>query len=186
MAQDSFAEQLRVGLIGESRIAQWLIGRGWSVLPIYQQELHTGKGPVLYSASHALIAPDMLVYRGHDVKWIEAKTKAGFTWHRRSQTWVTGIDLRHYHDYLRVAASSPWEIWLLFLHLNTSGAKDTPPPLRGKSPVGLFGNDLFRLSRCEHHRHENWGKMGMVYWAYSTLRVLALMQTEKKVDSTIK
>lgn len=168
-----FAEQLHFGKIGEGRIAQWLMARGHSVLPVYEKELHTGKGPVLYSTSAQLIAPDMLCYRGQDVKWVEAKTKSSFTWHRLSQRWVTGIDLRHYQDYLTVAASSPWAIWLLFLHLDSRGAKDTPPELIGKSPVGLFGNDLALLSRCENHRHENWGNSGMVYWAHDVLRLLA-------------
>jgi len=173
MAQVSFDEQLRFGKVGESKIAQWLLGRGYSVLPVYEKEMHTGKGPVLYSGPAHLIAPDMLAYKGGNVKWIEAKTKSGFTWHRISQRWVTGIDLRHYRDYLRVAESSPWPIWILFLHLDPHGAKDTPMEYAGKSPTGLFGNDLSLLSKNENHRHSHWGTSGMVYWARESLRLLA-------------
>jgi hypothetical protein len=171
MAQMNYPNPL--GKVGEGRIARWLIPRGWSVLPVYEKELHTGKGPVLYSASACLIAPDMLAYKGETVKWIEAKTKSSFTWHRKSQKWVTGIDLRHYRDYLSLAASSPWPIWILFLHLDPHGAKDTTPELIGKSPVGLFGQELSFLSQHENHRNDNWGHSGMVYWACDSLLLLA-------------
>lgn len=173
MGKMTFEEQLKFGQIGEGKIAQWLIRRGWVVLPVYEKELHTGKGPVLYSSSSRLIAPDMLAYKNEDVKWIEAKTKAGFTWHRISNKWVTGIDLRHYKDYLTLLTDSPFLIWLMFLHLDYRGAKDTPPELVGESPTGLFGNDLLILSQCENHRHENWGNSGMVYWAHEKLRLIA-------------
>ena len=115
----------------------------------------------------------MLTYKGADVRWIEAKTKTSFTWHRLSRKWVTGIDLRHYCDYLRLAASSPWPIWILFLHTEPRGAKDTPAEQVGKSPTGLFGNQLSFLSEHENHRHSNWGNSGMVYWARDDLRLLA-------------
>lgn len=172
MEKVGFENRLHFGQIGEGEIARWLMSRGWSVLPVYEKEFHTGKGPVLFSASNHLIAPDMLTFKGNDVKWIEAKTKSGFTWHRISHAWVTGIDLRHYKDYLSILETSPWPVWLLFLHLNNRGAKDTPTELVGKSPVGLFGNDLRFLSKHEHHRHENWGRSGMVYWAENNLKIL--------------
>lgn len=173
MAHVTFGEKLVIGKVGEGRIAQWLMGKGYTVLPVYEQALHSGKGPVVFSSEQHLIAPDMIVYRGETVKWVEAKTKASFTWHRRSGTWCTGIDLRHYEDYVQLLGSSPWAIWILFLHTDSLGAKDTPRELIGKSPVGLFGNDLAVLSRHEHHRHKGWGSGGMVYWKYCVLRQLA-------------
>ena len=165
-----------MGKVGEGKVARWLIGKGYTVLPVYEKELHTGKGPVVYSLLGCFIAPDMLVYCGDNIKWVEAKTKSSFTWHRHSRTWVTGIDMRHYQDYLKLVVSSPWPIWLLFLHLDPRGAKDTPLEHLGKSPVGLFGNDLSVLSCCEHHRHRNWGSEGMVYWDCRVLRQLARVE----------
>lgn len=47
-------------------------------------------------------------------------------------------------------------------------AKDSPP-----SPSGLYGGDLSKLIACEHHRHSNWGKSGMVYWEIGSLTKLA-------------
>lgn len=155
-------------MAGETAIAEWLKGRGYSVLPVYEKVFDTGKGPQLYTPRTALIAPDLLVYRGNKVLWIEAKHKTAFSWHRKTGQWVTGIDLRHYADYCKVAAEAPWPVWLLFLH-DGGQAKDSP----ANSPAGLFGNELAYLREHENHRHENWGNSGMVYWAIEHLRLLA-------------
>ena len=164
----TFAQTLAYGRAGESAIALWLRGRGNSVLPIYEKIINEGKGPQIYLPEGALVAPDLLTFRGESVVWIEAKHKTAFSWHRLTQRWVTGIDLRHYVDYQVVDLDSPWRVWLLFLH-DGGQANDSP----ANSPSGLFGNDLATLLRCENHRSERWGKYGMVYWAIGSLRKLA-------------
>ncbi|MDY0292920.1 MAG: hypothetical protein RBR02_11370 [Desulfuromonadaceae bacterium] len=164
----AFAETLEYGLAGESAIAGWLKSHGYTILPVYEKIFDSGKGPQLYTPEDALIAPDLLVYRGNRVLWIEAKRKTAFSWHRLTRRWVTGIDLRHYEDYCRVADCAPWPVWLLFLH-EGGQAKDSPP----NSPAGLFGETLAYLRGHENHRHENWGVGGMVYWAVEHLRQLA-------------
>lgn len=156
----TFQEQLAVGKAGESLIAQWLIGRGFSVLPVYEKIIDEGKGPQLYTASGGMIAPDLLALRNDEIMWIEAKHKTAFSWHRITNRWVTGIDLRHYEEYLKVLETTSIPVWLLFLHRGGQ-AKDSP----ANSPKGLFGNDLNILSEHENHRHANWGRSGMVYWA---------------------
>lgn len=167
---NNFAESLKHGQAGESAIAAWLYARGYYVLPVYEKILDTEKGPQLFTPERSLIAPDLLTYnRAGEVRWIEAKHKSAFTWHRLTQKFVTGIDLRHYADYLAVDDESPWPVWLLFLH-EGGQAKDSPP-----SPDGLFGNPLSLLRECESHRHENWGKTGMVYWAIDSLRKVATL-----------
>lgn len=177
MAQVKFAEQLYFGKVGEGRIAKWLIDRGWAVLPVYEKEIHEGKGPVVYSAGANLIAPDILAFKFDTIKWIEAKTKSSFSWHRLTHKWVTGIDLRHYDDYLKVSKLCHWSVWLLFLHIDSCGAKDTPQELAGESPTGLFGNTLSFLAQHENHRHQNWGKSGMVYWSCDTLQKIAEIES---------
>lgn len=164
----SFEESLEYGFAGESNIAEWLKSRGYSILPVYEKIFDTGKGPQLYTPEDDLIAPDLLVYRGERVLWIEAKHKTAFSWHRLTRRWVTGIDLRHYRDYCRVDEVAPWPVWLLFLH-EGGQAKDSPP----NSPAGLFGNTLARLREHENHRHDNWGAGGMVYWNIDDLRLMA-------------
>jgi hypothetical protein len=169
-----FSKNLPFGKQGESEIALWVRYRGSHVLPVYEKELNEGKGPQLFLSSGELIAPDMLVFNSNNLKacWIEAKHKSVFSWHRITEKWVTGIDIRHYNNYLELLELSPWPIWLLFLH------KEDRCEIRGEPypcPVGLFGNTLEYLKNNVNHRHTNWGKSGMVYWAYSSLKLLATL-----------
>jgi hypothetical protein len=158
-----FAQALAYGQAGESAIAMWFRNKGYSVLPIYEKILDDNKGPRLFLPTETRVAPDLLVFKTGRALWIEAKHKTAFSWHRLTERWVTGIDIRHYNDYCVIDDSTPWPVWLLFLHRGGT-AKDSP-----ESPAGLFGNELSVLRQCENHRHENWGKSGMVYWAKDKL-----------------
>lgn len=156
----SFQAQLAYGKAAETAIAGWLMSRGNCVLPVYEKIIDEGKGPQLFTSNTELVAPDLVAFKEGKARLIEAKHKTGFTWHRITQRWVTGIDLRHYKDYLSVASATDVPVWLLFLHEGGT-AKDSP----AESPAGLFGNEIFALRENENHRHENWGMSGMVYWA---------------------
>lgn len=164
----TFQEHFNEGRIGETIIASWFKKRGFSVLPVYEIEKHTGKGPRLFLPDKKLIAPDMIVFNSQQIFWIEAKHKTAFAWHRISGGWTTGIDLNHYFDYCEVEELTPFPVWLLFLHKGGK-AKDSPDT----SPAGLFGNDLKTLQKNEHHRHSNWGKHGMVYWRIESLKKIS-------------
>jgi hypothetical protein len=168
-----FEERLKEGQLGESAIANFLISRGWGVLPAYQVETDSGKGPRLFGGFGQLICPDLLVFRGSKVYWIEAKHKSSFTWHRLSQTWQTGIDKRHWLDYLRVGEQTPFPVWLLFLHRNGM-AKDTPEGL--VSPSGLYGNSISYLRDNVHHESAEWGHSGMVYWTEGALKRIGAVE----------
>lgn len=175
----SFARSLEFGRVAESDIARWINARGGSVLPVYEKEIHEGKGPQFYSSVGEHVAPDMFVFPA--LEWIEAKHKTVFSWHRLSQRWVTGIDLHHYEAYKRVQDLSRRRVWLLFLHRSNipdprdvgdnKAGKGCPP----KCPTGLYGGSLGYLSRHVNHRHSNHGRHGMVYWAETTLTKLAAL-----------
>lgn len=176
----SFVQYLNHGKVGESIVAQWLRSRGYNVLPIYEKELDEKKGPALYACTGSFVAPDMLVFRsgslGHDpggIRWIEAKTKSAFTWHRQTEQWTTGIDKRLYRNYLQVMKLSPWPLWIMFLHLNGQAKDSEPTP-----DTGLFGASLETLSEHIHHRWpENDDEPGMIYWAYpGVLRKLVSLE----------
>jgi len=171
----SFTEQLEYGLAGESIIAKWLMSRGWALLPAYEKEQGDFKGPRILSATGDLISPDMLAFRfgdeGGQVHWIEAKSKAAFTWYRIRGTYQDGIDRRHWRHYLHVCKLAPWPVWLLFLHAPGHVAKDNPPDKT--PPVGLFGNRVDRLAALIDHESDNHGPSGMVYWNINSLRVIA-------------
>jgi len=163
----NFIDNLKQGQIGESIIAEWFKSKGYNVLPIYEVEIDSGKGPRLFTPTEQLIATDMFVFNYEKAFWIEAKHKTAFSWHRISGQWVTGIDLKHYEDYCKLQKSTKFPVWLIFLHKGGQ-AKDSPV----ESPKGLFGNDLNYLMQNENHRSDKWGKYGMVYWAIKDLKRL--------------
>lgn len=163
-----FQSQLAFGQIAETDIARWLLQRGNVLLPIYEKEIDTGKGPRVFFSGGDFVAPDFLVLRGGDrIYWIEAKHKTVFTWHRKTHRWTTGIDRHHYQQYCKVRDMLGFPVWLLFLH--ESSIPD-PRDLRfgcpNECPTGLFGGDLDWLRMAENHEHPNHGRSGMVYWAY--------------------
>lgn len=174
---NGFDEQLRWGKVGESVIASFLIARGCHVLPVYEILEGQFKGPQFYTSSGNYVAPDILVFKEKKISWIEAKRKSVFSWHRISKKWVTGIDLHHYRDYLCIAKSQPWPVWLMFLHT------DKECHLRGEPwpcPTGLFGRDILELETRENHRHKNHGKTGMVYWAHKKLKLISTIEQLKE------
>lgn len=168
---NAFKQRLAFGQIAEGWIATWLRRRcHYTVLPVYETEIDNGKGPRLWTPNQSLVAPDMLIMRPDSVKWVEAKRKSVFSWHRNTQRWVTGIDLRHYQDYIRISQTSPWPVWLLFLHTEERSNEGCE-----RCPVGLFGGEISYLAKRENHQSDKWGKGGMVYWAHGTLKLLATL-----------
>jgi hypothetical protein len=169
-----FDALLAAGRVGESAISKWLQGRGHMVFPAYEIEKAAGKGPQLFSATGDLVLPDLLAFRAGKIQWFEAKHKTCFTWHRISSRWVTGIDLRHYGEYLEVADRTALPVWVLFLHPKSQPSEaDLGHGCPPECPTGLFGNDIAILTGCESHRSDRHGKSGMVYWAHDSLRRLA-------------
>jgi len=167
---NTFEQNLKEGVVGEGAIANWLVSKGWAILPAYEKVVDDKKGPRLITAERRYVSPDMLSIKADKAIWVEAKHKTAFSWHRNTRRWVTGIDLCHYTDYCAIGDLTQWPVWILFLHKG-GHAKDSPT----ESPMGLFGNDLSYLRKHENHRHANWGKSGMVYWALEELKGLATL-----------
>jgi hypothetical protein len=165
--RDNFSKRLPEGKTGETLIAQFLRSRGAHVLPVYEIAENQFKGPCLYAANgETVIAPDMLVFSGKGILFVEAKHKKAFTWYRKKQQFETGIDKHHYEQYLVLQDTLHIPVWLLFLHRGGI-AKDSP-----ESPSGLFGNSLDYLEKHISHNSDNWGKYGMVYWCIDDLKKL--------------
>ena len=170
---------MATGRVGENAIASWLRSGGWNVLPAYEIETPTGKGPRLFTATLGeLVTPDMLVFKGRCIRWVEAKTKSSFTWYRTRECWQDGVDKRHWMDYCKVAELTGWQTWLLFLHGPGSVAKDTPEGMI--PPVGLWGNELRKLRSSIDHESDRHAS-GMVYWSIDTLVQVAPWPLARKM-----
>ncbi len=172
----AFQKNLAFGQMAETAIARWLISRGAIVLPIYDIEYDTGKGPRLFSADMKLVAPDLLVWNKRQFLWIEAKHKSVFTWSRRHGHWQTGIDLKHWRDYQKVSQRTGCDIWLLFLH------RCSRPDFRDREycppecPTGLFGGTIERLTETFSHEDMRHGRSGMIYWNHKSLHAIASLK----------
>jgi len=191
-----FEEQLKVGRVGEGDISRWLQRcRSVSVFPAYEKEMGEGKGPQLFCFDGDLVLPDMLVFGAEKIHWVEAKTKTHFTWWRRTKRWTTGIDTRHYHQYVKVAQKTNIPVWLLFYHKSdTPSASDLAHGSPTFSPTGLYGQNIKLLStRIDHicpakdaarDGMLGHGRHGMVYWAENDLRRLATIEDVKRASET--
>lgn len=166
----SFQQALSTGQLGESLIAQWLRNKGYNVLPAYEKEIDNGKGPRLFTATGnertQLISPDLFVMGRGRFFWVEAKHKTRFSWYGVGRYFVTGVDLKHFHDYCRVADSTEIPVYLLFLHRETetwsTDVEKWGAPL--ECPVGLFGKDIDFLRNNRSHESPRYGTDGMIYW----------------------
>lgn len=175
LSRVAFQQNLAFGQLAETDIARWLMRvRGASLLPIYDIEYDTGKGPRVFAPNRQLVAPDLLVFSDGRILWIEAKHKTVFSWHRKTARWVTGIDRHHYRNYLAVAQLFGLPVWILFLHKSDKPHhRDREHGCPDACPVGLFGGDVDSLKDSINHEHDNHGVSGMVYWAHDTLKLLA-------------
>jgi hypothetical protein len=183
----NFEGRLAFGRIAEGEIAQWLVrAKNYSILPAYEIEYHTGKGPRLLTKSSELIAPDLYAIKVNEDmvlvrKWIEAKHKERFSWHRNSGgNWQTGIDITHYEDYLKVRETTKTPVYILFLHRNNKPSQsDLANGSPDECPVGLFCGELGYLRKHEHHR-DSFAKYGrtypMVYWNHQNLKRIATLE----------
>lgn len=164
------------GIVGESLIARWLRARGCTIIPAYEKEIDTGKGPRLFAPDRLLVAPDMLTltpFPKTPIVWVEAKHKDVFSWYRIGGYWTTGIDLKHYRDYCAIADTYPYPVHLFFLHRSERSTKPQFALDPWPCPTGLFSQDIAILRANESHRSDRHGRSGMVYWNVSALRFRA-------------
>lgn len=178
LAKTDFQRQLAWGQLAETSIARWLRSRGNVILPIYDIEIETGKGPRLFlPGGRELAAPDFVVWAARGgAYWCETKHKSVFTWYRKRQQWETGIDAHHWRQYLQVSNATSLPVWLLFLHVSaTPDARDVQHGCPATCPTGLFGQVAEQLRTSVSHESDRHGRHGMVYWPETALRKFATL-----------
>jgi len=176
----NFDEMLPFGQMGESLIAKYLRKLGYIILPAYEKEIDNGKGPRIFLPYgypvKELITPDMLARREKRTLWVEAKHKSAATFYRKKQRWQTGIDKRHWFDYLQVEKVTGWPVQVVFLQ-RLSIITNAPPNVE-PCPTGLYtcritctiSDEGYYIDRLSGRRYE------MVYWAVKDLRKIASLE----------
>lgn len=191
--KDCFNDCFAFGRIAEGAIAKWLVrAQNYSILPAYEIEIPSGKGPRLLTKSSELISPDLYAIKVNDLmvivtRWVEAKHKERFTWHRNSQNWQTGIDLKHYEDYWKVRQATCTGVYIMFLHRNEKPSRrDIASGSPDICPTGLFCREIGYLRKHEHHR-DSYDKCGhtypMVYWNHQDLKIIATLDEVRSAAS---
>ena len=170
-----FESAFAFGKTGENAVLAWLRQKKFSIVPVTNIEntetYGDGKkrGPrVLLPDGEEMIAPDLLVYRAGNVRWVEVKRKSGWVYFHKLGIWETGIDTFMLKKYADLASQSPWPVWMLFIQDNMMTKKQ---PAGVKTPDrGLYGQDVKSLIRKEN-QCGTWG--GMTYWTPDAFRFLA-------------
>jgi len=143
---NKFREALKEGEDGERMVAEWLMGRGWHVAPVYQYGEHS-RAPALYSAAGSTTLPDLAAYRDGDALFVEVKRKT--RWTRRPSTGEreTGCNLRLWDHYRSIADKTGIAVWLVFVHD------------RGQPPLGVWTvNAASAEPRRWDGRHDRTGR----------------------------
>ena len=156
-----------LGRAGELTIVDWLSDQGYRLLPIFENLLAQGKGPRTMDLFGETVTPDILSFRGGEMRWFEVKTKSRFTWYGRGGYWTTGLDERYYDHYRRVEMEWEIKVTLIFLHV----LSDTwlPDMLKWGAPVscptGIYMADM--KTPIDHFGSSKGTKM--VYFALDRL-----------------
>lgn len=109
----SFQDQLAFGEEGEKSIAEMLINRGVSILPLYQFKNHD-QTPFLLTREEKLTMPDLTCWKNGDAYFVECKRKN--KWVHFNGQMETGLNLKHFKEYEKIKALTNLDVWLFFLH----------------------------------------------------------------------
>lgn len=108
--QTNFKESLAFGEEGEEKIAELLINKGFSVLPLYQFTAEFA--PKILSEKNNFISPDLTVFKSGKVIFVEVKSKT--RWVKFNGVRETGCNYRNYKHYKTLAETLKIELYLVF------------------------------------------------------------------------
>jgi hypothetical protein len=108
------------GRDGEQKVAAWLQGRGWYIIPSYDYAGPDGeKAPKIQGAHEGIVLPDLGIAQAGRMRWAEVKAKGAPTFTLKTKTYDHGIGFRHWCHYLRVQKETGCHVWLFILEENS-------------------------------------------------------------------
>lgn len=178
----SFSSRLTHGRIGEQAVLKWLRYMNRVVLPVCDTliniEFRERCGPRLFVGNDALTAPDLLVFADDGVRWMEIKCKKYCTWYRNESLWMTGIDVRHFEQYIKVHQATCIHVDLVLYHPNeTPRPKDVPHGCPEYAPRGVYCADILKLQEIYHHIGTDLDGNEMIYWDMQVLQPFLIAGT---------
>lgn len=110
--QKSFEEKLAFGKEGEHEVGDYFLSRGYSLLPLYQ--FTDDLAPKVFYEGTAAISPDIFVSGDNGTFWVEVKTKN--RWIKYNGVLETGLNERHYLEYLKIKNKTALPLYVIFNH----------------------------------------------------------------------
>lgn len=139
MAQnsESFKNELKFGQEGEHEVASILLGKGISVLPLYQFE-NTIHAPCILTEFENIICPDLICFK-NACFMVEVKTKR--QWVEYNGVKETGFNEKHYNHYKKITQATGMKVYVFFNHKQNglNGYKS--------EPLGIFYTELENYTR---------------------------------------
>lgn len=127
---ESFEDALAWGEEGEKEVADYFIGKGACVVPLYQ--FHTTGAPFMLERVNKHILPDLMCWQDGKSYFVESKRKN--RWVRFDGNMETGFNYHHYKHYCAVQEKTGVKVYVYFLHEN-------------EEPTGLFFGELSELGQ---------------------------------------
>jgi hypothetical protein len=170
--------EFKRGIAGESVAAAWLQEKGYHLQPAYETLGLDFKGPRIFGPDRPFVAPDLwcVIRRAGQTAglYAEVKTKTHFTWYGKGARFETGIDERHYLDYLALQEAVGLPVHMVFLHTtNQAWGED----VRRWAAPEIVGGGLFwgRLDALQPYTRsalmqQRGAEKPMVYWPRDALR----------------
>jgi hypothetical protein len=115
-SRDNFKELLAFGEEGEKDVAIYLIGKGVSVLPLYQ--FTPESAPHILNISKTYTSPDLTCFKAGRSFFVEVKSKQRWVIDPTNHRTETGCDYRLYKQYLDLSLNLNIDLYIIFNHLN--------------------------------------------------------------------
>ncbi|MEJ6791462.1 MAG: hypothetical protein QNK89_01635 [Lacinutrix sp.] len=115
-SKDNFKEKLEFGQEGEKEIAEILIKKGYSIMPLYQfsDEL----APQIISLNESFTSPDLMCFKNEKSIFVEVKSKT--KWVEFKGVIETGCNYKHYKHYRDLSLKTKLKVYMFFNHVKGS------------------------------------------------------------------
>lgn len=125
----------RLGQAAERLVRAHFTAQGWFVVPMYA--IQDGGAPKVIGQLRSHVLPDLQKFRDGEIRWVEVKAKTCPVWFQKSGRYRHGIDLPHWHDYVRVESESGLPGYLAIVQI-TNGRDEPPNPTLLYAPFAVL------------------------------------------------